>query len=136
MNITRTRLGRASERAKAGIIGQREEERELLDKLLAQHLATSAARSTRTIRTSFTGGAVAQPAPAQHRLALDYILARRRSRSGASSCAVLADVERATMRRCDDYGVSSHLSAFFRPRHSVLPRSAIFFQVRAPSLDR
>src|SRR5881397_2810575 len=53
MNITRTDLDVHPNERKPGIIGQREEERELLDRLLAHHLV----------------GAVAQPAPAQHRLA-------------------------------------------------------------------
>src|SRR2546428_12607792 len=38
MNITRTDMGVHPTERKPGVIGQRDEERELLDKLLAQHL--------------------------------------------------------------------------------------------------
>ena len=78
---------------KPNSIGQRPDERELLERILAHGLVDVGrdARS-RQRRSVHLVGALAQPAPAQHRLALDYVLASAALARASTACVVQREV--------------------------------------------
>src|SRR5712691_8976569 len=93
MNITRTDLDVHPNERKPGIIGQREEERELFDKLLAQHLVDVGRALDPDNPNLFTWWAPWRNLRQRNiGWRLDYILASPTIAERAASCAVLADV--------------------------------------------
>jgi len=93
MNITRTDLDVHPNERKPGIIGQREEERELLDRLLAQHLVDVGRARDPDNPNLFTWWAPWRNLRQRNiGWRLDYILASPAIAERAASCAVLADV--------------------------------------------
>jgi exodeoxyribonuclease-3 len=92
MNITRTDMDVHPNERKPGIIGQREEERELLDKLLAQQLVDVGRALDPDNPNLFTWWAPWRNLRSRNiGWRLDYILASPAIAKRAASCVVLAD---------------------------------------------
>ena len=93
MNITRTDMDVHPTERKPGVIGQREEERELLDKLLAQHLVDVGRALDPDNPNLFTWWAPWRNLRSRNiGWRLDYVLASPTIAERAASCVVLADV--------------------------------------------
>ena len=93
MNITRTDIDVHPRERKPGIIGQRPEERELLEALLGEHLVDVGRALDPDNPNLFTWWAPWRNLRQRNiGWRLDYILASRTIATRAASCAVLADV--------------------------------------------
>src|SRR5206468_13136316 len=93
MNITLTDMDVHPNERNPSIIGQREEERELLDKLLAQHLVDVGRALDPDNANLFTWWAPWRNLRQRNvGWRLDYILASPTIAERAASCAVLSDV--------------------------------------------
>lgn len=93
LNITRSDLDLHPKEVKPGMIGQREEERDLFDRLLGDHLVDVARALDPENPNLFTWWAPWRNMRARNiGWRIDYILASPSIAARASSCAVLADV--------------------------------------------
>jgi exodeoxyribonuclease-3 len=93
LNITRTDMDLHPTERKPGVIGQREEERDLLDKLIGDHLVDVTRALNPDNSMLFTWWAPWRNLRARNiGWRIDYILASPSIAATASSCSVLADV--------------------------------------------
>jgi len=93
LNITRTDMDLHPTERKPGVIGQREEERDLLDKLIGDHLVDVTRALNPDNSMLFTWWAPWRNLRARNiGWRIDYILASPSIAATASSCTVLADV--------------------------------------------
>ena len=93
MNVTRSDLDLHPKEVKPGVIGQREEERDLFEHVLGEHLVDVARALAPDDPTLFTWWAPWRNMRQRNiGWRIDYILASPSIASKASSCSVLADV--------------------------------------------